>query len=132
MGQKAPGWGSDFGASSSAAGNMCGGGLRLIRMAPGQTTMPGTFFFDYEAQKTLTVASQPRAAEVCRRPFHGRAQAGAGHSPVHERRQILKERMTFVEIIGPLLKQIKIRAAAEAGVTSDQVLSGSPSSSTAG
>ena len=51
---------------------------------------------------------------------------------MQERRQILKERVTFVEIIGPLLNQIKIRAAAEAGVTFDQVLSGGPSSSTAG
>ena len=45
---------------------------------------------------------------------------------MHETRQILKERVTFVEIIARFLSHIKTRAEGQAGVTFEHVLSGRP------
>ena len=45
--------GVDFGTSNSAASYLCHGTPRLIKVAAGQTTLPSTFFFDFENRKTL-------------------------------------------------------------------------------
>lgn len=49
-----------------------------------------------------------------------------GTSLMHEPRQFLNERATFVEIIARFLAQVKARAEAEAGMRFDRVLSGRP------
>jgi hypothetical chaperone protein len=49
-----------------------------------------------------------------------------GTSLMHERRQIMKERITFVDIIGRFLREVKLRAEAESGLTFDRALSGRP------
>jgi hypothetical chaperone protein len=45
---------------------------------------------------------------------------------MHERRQLLNEQVTFVEIIARFLAQVKARAEAQAGVCFNRVLSGRP------
>ena len=45
--------GIDFGTSNSAAGYLRDGKPQLITMDGGDTTLPTTFFFDFESRKTL-------------------------------------------------------------------------------
>lgn len=127
MAQRALGLGVDFGTSNTAAGYLCEGRPRLIRFAPGQTTMPTTFFFDYEARTTLIgePANQALIEGVDGR-FMRALKRVLGTSLMHERRQILNERVTFVDIIARFLARVKAQAEAEAGVTFDRVLSGRP------
>lgn len=127
MAQEALGLGIDFGTSNTAAGYLYNGRPRLIQFGPGQTTMPTTFFFDYEARRMLIGEPANRALL---KGVEGRLMRALkrvlGTSLMHERRQILNERVTFVDIIARFLSQVKRRAEAEAGTTFDRVLSGRP------
>lgn len=119
--------GIDFGTSNSAAAYLVDGRPRMIPMGPGQMTMPTTFFFDQETRRTLIgePANQALLDGVEGR-FMRALKRVLGTSLMHEKRQILHERVTFVDIIGRFLNQIKTRAEAETGLTVDRVLSGRP------
>lgn len=119
--------GVDFGTSNSAAGYLCGGKPRLIELAAGQTTMPTTFFFDFETRQTLIgePANQALLDGVDGR-FMRALKRVLGTTLMHEKRQILNERVTFVEIIARFLKHIKSRAETETGLTFDSAVSGRP------
>ncbi|WP_410218638.1 Hsp70 family protein [Paracoccus sp. (in: a-proteobacteria)] len=127
MARHSLGLGIDFGTSNSAAGYLCDGKPRLIRMAPGQSTLPTTFFFDFEARRTLMgePANQALLDGVEGR-FMRALKRVLGTTLMHEKRQILNERVTFVDIIARFLRQIKQQGEAEAGMTFDRVLSGRP------
>lgn len=119
--------GVDFGTSNSAAGYLCDGKPRLIQMAPGQTTLPTTFFFDYETRQTLIGEAANRALlDGAEGRFMRALKRVLGTTLMHEKRQILNERVTFVEIVARFLNQIKTKAEAEAGIVFDHVLSGRP------
>ncbi|SIS90455.1 Hsp70 family protein [Paracoccus saliphilus] len=119
--------GVDFGTSNSAAGYLCDGKPRLIQMAPGQDTLPTTFFFDYETRQTLIGEAANRALlDGVEGRFMRALKRVLGTTLMHEKRQILNERVTFVEIIARFLKQIKTRAEAETGMVFDHALSGRP------
>lgn len=127
MAQRSPGLGVDFGTSNTAAGYMQDGRPHLIQLAPGQTTMPTTFFFDYEARRTLMGEPANHALiDGIEGRFMRALKRVLGTSLMHERRQILNERVTFVDIIARFLAQVKTRAEAETGKTFDSVLSGRP------
>ena len=127
MAQPTLGLGVDFGTSNTAAGYMVDGQPRLIQFAAGRTTMPTTFFFDYEAREMLIGESANQALiEGLEGRFMRALKRVLGTSLMHERRQILNERLTFVDIIARFLAEVKARAEAEAGVTFDRVLSGRP------
>lgn len=119
--------GVDFGTSNSAAGYMRDGKPRLIELEPGQTTMPTTFFFDFETRQTLLgePANQALLDGIDGR-FMRALKRVLGTTLMHEKRQILNNRVTFVEIIARFLQQIKIRAEAETGLTFDYAVSGRP------
>ncbi len=119
--------GVDFGTSNSAAGYLCDGKPRLIEVASGQTTLPTTFFFDFETRQTLIgePANQALLDGVDGR-FMRALKRVLGTSLMHEKRQILNERVTFVDIIARFLRQIKIRAEIETGLRFDRVISGRP------
>lgn len=119
--------GIDFGTSNSAASYLCDGIPRLIEMSSGRTTMPTTFFFDFDTRKTLIgePASQALLDGADGR-FMRALKRVLGTSLMHEKRQILNERLTFVEIIGSFLHAIKTRAEAETGLTFERALSGRP------
>lgn len=119
--------GIDFGTSNSAAGYLVDGRPRLVEMAPGQTTLPTTFFFDYETRQTLIGEPANRALlDGVEGRFMRALKRVLGTSLMHEKRQILNERVTFVEIIARFLTRIKARAETQAGVGFDRVLSGRP------
>lgn len=119
--------GVDFGTSNSAAGYIRDGQVRLVEMAPGQTSLPTTFFFDSITKKTLM--GEP-ANQALLNGSEGRFMRALkrvlGTSLMHEKRIILGERVTFVDIIASFLRDIKERAELDAGYCFDAVLSGRP------
>ncbi|MBU2957868.1 Hsp70 family protein [Paracoccus sp. 1_MG-2023] len=121
------GLGLDFGTSNSAAGHVVDGRTRLIELEPGRSTMPTTFFFDQETRRTLIGEPANRALlDGVEGRFMRALKRVLGTSLMHERRQILSERVTFVDIIGRFLAEIRTRAEAETGIAFDRVLSGRP------
>ncbi len=127
MAQAALGLGVDFGTSNTAAGYMADGRPKLIEFAPGRMTIPTTFFFDYDTRRTLIGDHANQALiEGAEGRFMRALKRVLGTSLMHERRQILNERVTFVDIISRFLSEVKARAEAQAGVTFDRVLSGRP------
>ena len=127
MAQRGHALGVDFGTSNSAAGYLCDGKPRRIEMAPGQTNLPTTFFFDFDTKQTLI--GEP-ANQALLDGAHGRFMRALkrvlGTTLMHEKRQILNERVTFVEIIGRFLHEIKMRAEIQTGLVFDRALSGRP------
>lgn len=127
MAQDAPGLGVDFGTSNTAVGYMRDGRPRLISFAPGQTTIPTTFFFDFDTRRMLIGEPANQALlDGTEGRFMRALKRILGTPLMHERRQLLNEQVTFVGIIGRFLAQVKARAEAEAGVSFDRVLSGRP------
>lgn len=119
--------GVDFGTSNTAAGYMLNGKPRLIEFAPGQTTLPTTFFFDYDSRKMLIGEPANQALlDGTDGRFMRALKRVLGTSLMHEPRQLLNERVTFVDIISRFLGEVKARAEADAGVRFDRVLSGRP------
>ncbi|MBR9863951.1 MAG: Hsp70 family protein [Rhodobacteraceae bacterium] len=119
--------GIDFGTSNSAAGYLRDGKPQLITMDGGDTTLPTTFFFDFESRKTLIgePANQALLAGAEGR-FMRALKRVLGTSLMHEKRQLFNERISFVDIIGRFLAEIKARAEAESGLKFDKALSGRP------
>lgn len=127
MAQPAPGLGVDFGTSNTAAGYLQDGQVRLIQFGPGQTTLPTTFFFDFDTRRMLIGEAANRALLAGDEGRFMRAlKRILGTSLMHEPRQILNERVTFVQIIARFLAQVKARAEADSGLRFDRVLSGRP------
>lgn len=127
MWQRAPGLGVDFGTSNTAAGFMQDARPRLISFAPGQNAIPTTFFFDFDTRRMLIGEPANQALlDGAEGRFMRALKRILGTPLMHERRQLLNEQVTFVEIIARFLAQVKARAEAEAGVSFDRVLSGRP------
>lgn len=119
--------GIDFGTCNSAAGYLVDGAPVLVQMEPGQTTLPTTFFFDFDDRKTLL--GEP-ANQALLDGLDGRFMRALkrvlGTSLMHEPRQILNERVTFVDVIARFLREIKQRAEADAGRAFAHAISGRP------
>ncbi|WP_371808470.1 Hsp70 family protein [Ruegeria sp. HKCCC1038] len=127
MAPHGPVFGIDFGTSNSAAGFLENGKPKLVEMAPGQTTPPTTFFFDFDTRETLI--GEPANTALLNGAegrFMRALKRVLGTSLMHEKRQILNESVTFVDIISRFLARIKERAEAQCGATIDQALSGRP------
>ena len=119
--------GVDFGTSNSAAGYVRNGKPMLVEMTPGQSTIPTTFFFDFETRRTLIGEPANQALlDGLEGRFMRALKRVLGTTLMHEKRQILNQRVTFVEIIASFLNQIKSRAEISAGVTFDTAVSGRP------
>jgi hypothetical chaperone protein len=127
MAQDALGLGVDFGTSNTAAGFLQDGRPRLVSFGPDQTTLPTTFFFDFDARRMLIGEPANRALlEGAHGRFMRALKRILGTPLMHESRQLLNERVTFVDIIARFLAEVKARSEAEAGVRFDRVLSGRP------
>lgn len=119
--------GVDFGTSNSAAGTLVNGRPHLFEVEPGQKTLPTAFFFDFDERETLIGGPATQALIDGRDGRFMRALKRVLGTPLmHEPRQILNERVTFVEIIARLLRQIKACAEAQSGQVFDHALSGRP------
>ncbi len=119
--------GIDFGTCNSAAGYLVDGAPVLVNMGPGETTLPTTFFFDFDARTTLLgePANQALLDGIDGR-FMRALKRVLGTSLMHEPRQILNKRVTFVDVIGQFLREIKLRSERDAGRAFPHVVSGRP------
>ena len=119
--------GIDFGTSNTAAGYAVDGKAKLVKLAGDKTTMPTTFFFDFDNRKTLI--GEP-ANQALLDGLDGRFMRALkrvlGTTLMHEKRQIMNKRVTFVDIISGFLREVKVRAEADTGLTFDNVISGRP------
>lgn len=123
----APAIGIDFGTSNSAVAVLRGGRPHLIEIEPGQTTLPTAFFFDFTSRKTLIGHAAGAALTEGREGRYMRAlKRVLGTGLMHEKRQILNERVTFVDIIGRFLSRLRAAAEVELGSEVTRVLSGRP------
>ncbi|KPA23195.1 Chaperone protein DnaK [Shimia sp. SK013] len=119
--------GIDFGTSNSAAGFMQDGHPRLITFDGGNTTLPTTFFFDFETRKTLLGEPANQALlEGLEGRFMRALKRVLGTGLMHEKRQILNTRVTFVDIIARFLRHIKTQAEIQTGLTFEHAVSGRP------
>lgn len=119
--------GIDFGTSNTAVAHLRDGKPQLIELSPGQTGFPTTFFFDYETRTTLMghKANQALLGGEDGR-FMRALKRVLGTALMHQPREILNKRVTFVDIIARFLHHVKTQAEAETGLTFDRVISGRP------
>ncbi|MEM9344575.1 MAG: Hsp70 family protein [Pseudomonadota bacterium] len=127
MAQRGQALGVDFGTSNSAAGVAQDGRVRLIELSPGQTTIPTTFFFEFDMREIL-IGDPANAAllEGAEGRFMRALKRVLGTSLMHEKRRLLNEQLTFVDIIGRFLRHLKDRAEADTGQVFDRAVSGRP------
>lgn len=119
--------GIDFGTSNSAAGITVNGAPHLVDIEPGNKTLPTSVFFDAASRKMQfgTVANdaliQGREGRYMRS-----LKSVLGTSLMQEKRNIMGESLSFFDIIGRFLAEVKSRAEAACFQTFDHALSGRP------
>jgi len=119
--------GVDFGTSNSAAGILVNGRPHLIEIEPGLTTIPTAVFFDFARKRTLFGNAANAALLEGRDGRYMRSlKSVLGTSLMHEKRLMMGENLTFIDIIGRFLKEIKSKAEASCGQGFDYALSGRP------
>jgi hypothetical chaperone protein len=127
MAPVSPWIGIDFGTSNSAVAYLDANAPRLVQFDDLATTIPTTFFFDFDTRETLIGEPANRALlEGLEGRFMRALKRVLGTTLMHEKRQILNQRLTFVEIIGSFLRNLKDRAEAERGGPCTHVVSGRP------
>lgn len=119
--------GIDFGTSNTAAGTYQNRGAHIFELEPGARTIPTAFFFDNSARKTLVGSTAVQAlVDGVDGRFMRALKRVLGTSIMHEPRYILGRKVTFVDIIGQFLAEIRNRAEAEYEATFSHALSGRP------
>lgn len=100
---------------------------KLVEFAQGQTTLPTAFFFDFASRKTLIgQAANAALIEGLEGRYMRALKRVLGRPIMHEKRRILNETVTFVDIIARFLVQMKEQAEVRSGYQFDTVLSGRP------
>jgi hypothetical chaperone protein len=119
--------GIDFGTSNSAAGILLAGTPHLIEIEPGEKTLPTSVFFDFDRRQPI-YGSQANAALINgdEGRFMRALKSILGTSLMREKRQMLGERIDFIDIISSFLKLLKTRAEEACYCEFDTALSGRP------
>lgn len=117
----------DFGTSNSAAGVLIDGKPHLVEIESGATTMPTSIFFDF-ATNVIVYGSVANASLIQGREgrYMRSLKSVLGTSLMREKRNLMGQQLTFLDIISQFLKQLKSRAEATQNVTFDRALSGRP------
>ncbi|MGJ8582950.1 MAG: Hsp70 family protein [Marinosulfonomonas sp.] len=103
--------GIDFGTSNSAASVLVNGTPYHIEIEPGQQTLPTSVFFDFANRQTkFGNAANSALIEGQEGRFMRSLKSVLGTPLMHEKRQIMDQKMSFVDIIGQFLKRVKDRA----------------------
>ncbi len=119
--------GIDFGTSNSAVAYIEADRPRLVRFDKAASTMPTTFFFDFDTRETLIGEPANQALlDGLEGRFMRALKRVLGTGLMHEKRQILNQRLTFVDIIGTFLRRLREQTEAERGVPCTRVVSGRP------
>jgi len=117
----------DFGTSNTAAAVLVNGKPWHIEIEPGYETLPTSLFFDFSNQNTL-FGNAANTALIDGREgrFMRSLKSVLGTSLMHEKRQVMDEQLTFIEIIGRFLREVKTRAEANCHQQFDLAVSGRP------
>lgn len=119
--------GVDFGTSNSAAGISRDGAPHLITLETGETTLPTAVFFDFDSKQMLIGSAAGRALLAGQEGRYMRALKSLLGAPLmRERRNLLGEKLDFIDIVARFLKRLKQAAEAQTGVTYTRALSGRP------
>lgn len=119
--------GIDFGTSNSAAGVAVAQKPYLIPIEQGAQTLPTSVFFGVGASQMVMGTQANRALIAGEEGRYMRAlKSVLGTSLMGEKRLFLGEHMTFYDIIGRFLSQVKSRAEAQCHQTFEYALSGRP------
>lgn len=122
-----PALGLDFGTSNSAAGVAVAGRPHVIPLEPGQPTLPTAVFFDAGARRTVFGHAAVAALIDGREGRFMRALKSVLGTPLmREKRLIVHERLTLIEVVARFLAEVRTRAGAATGQTYGTVLSGRP------
>ncbi|MEQ6249297.1 Hsp70 family protein [Sulfitobacter sp. HNIBRBA3233] len=117
----------DFGTSNSAAAFWRDGAVQRIALEPGGDTLPTAVFFDFTAKQMLIGTPAGEALLAGDEGRYMRALKSLLGSPLmRERRNLLGERLDFIDIVARFLKRLKSASEAAAGTSFDAVLSGRP------
>jgi hypothetical chaperone protein len=119
--------GVDFGTSNSAAGVMRNGAPHLIPLEAGQMTLPTAVFFDFDAKRMLIGSAAGKALLAGEEGRYMRALKSLLGAPLmREKRNLLGEKLDFIDIVSRFLKRLKQAAEAETGEQYTHALSGRP------
>ena len=119
--------GIDFGTSNSAAGILVNGRPHLVNIEPGHDTVPTAVFFDHGGKKTrFGNAANAALMQGVEGRFMRALKSILGTSLMRERRQIMGQSLTFIDIIGRFLAEVKAQAEASCYQEFPFVLSGRP------
>lgn len=119
--------GVDFGTSNSAAGIVRDGAPYLVALEAGQTTLPTAVFFDFDAKKMLIGGAAGEALLAGEEGRYMRALKSLLGAPLmREKRNLLGEKLDFIDIVARFLARVKQEAEKHTGVTFERALSGRP------
>lgn len=119
--------GVDFGTSNSAAGVARDGAPHLIALEAGQMTLPTAVFFDFDRKKMVIGSAAGDALLAGEEGRYMRALKSLLGAPLmREKRNLLGEKLDFIDIVARFLTRIKSAAEAQSGQVFDRALSGRP------
>lgn len=119
--------GIDFGTSNTAAAWLVEGKPQAIALEPGKATLPSAIFLDFDAREMLIGHDAQAAMMEGREGRFLRALKSVLGTPLaREKRQMMNERITLIEVIARFLAEIRARAEAETGQSFTRALSGRP------
>jgi len=120
--------GLDFGTSNSTLAVASGNAApRLLPLEAGRPTIPSTIFFDFENDRTLfgRAATAEYVSGTDGRMMRS-LKSILGSSLAEETVRIKKRTMSYLQIIGGFVGELKTRAEVDMGETLDSVLLGRP------
>jgi len=121
------GLGVDFGTSNSAAGVARDGTPYLIPLEGSQMTLPTAVFFDFEAKRMLIGGAAGNALLAGEEGRYMRALKSLLGAPLmREKRNLLGEKLDFIDVVARFLARVKQEAEKSSGVVDDRALSGRP------
>ncbi len=119
--------GVDFGTSNSAAAVAWDGKAHMIALEKGETTLPTAVFFDFDRKAMLIGGAAGAALLAGEEGRYMRALKSILGAPLmREKRNLLGEKLDFIDVIARFLGQVKAAAEAQTGERYDRALSGRP------
>ncbi|WP_102961223.1 Hsp70 family protein [Mangrovicella endophytica] len=119
--------GLDFGTTNSTLGLVRGGVPELVPLEDGRPVMPTALFFSVEDNRTYFGRTAVREyVEGAEGRLMRALKSVLGSSLMAETTRVGRQSMSFVDIIGLFLRQLRERLETEAGGTVERVVLGRP------
>ncbi|MDG1067223.1 MAG: Hsp70 family protein [Sulfitobacter sp.] len=119
--------GVDFGTSNSATAVARDGKAHMIALEQGEMTLPTAVFFDFDRKAMLIGGAAGAALLAGEEGRYMRALKSILGAPLmREKRNLLGEKLDFIDIIARFLGQVKAAAEAQTGERYERALSGRP------